>query len=173
VVDVRRLSVVLAVSAGLLLASCSGGNDTTGTPGSTEAPSEQTSVSTPAEPDPTTTPERTVDALAACEAFIGDGGASSLMQRVPAALNSIGPELDAATAQELVDIADEIAEAIAVAPADIAVHLRSVQLPFQQAADALAGGGGAITLDTGAARDAVTPLLSACVDAGFHIDGPA
>jgi len=112
------------------------------------------------------------DALAACEAFIGDAGDNTLMQRVPAALNSIGPELDAASTQELVDIAAEIAAAIAVAPAEIAVHLRSVQLPFQQAADALAGGGGAITLDTGAARDAVAPLLMACADAGYTVDGP-
>ena len=168
----RRLPIVLAVAAALLLVSCAGDDDTAGMAGPTGTPSTRPIEPTPEEPESTPTGQPTADALAACEAFIGDAGDDTLMQRVPAALNSIGPELDAASTQELVDIAAEIAAAIAVAPAEIAVHLRSIQLPFQQAADALAGGGGAVTLDTGAARDAVAPLLMACADAGYTVHGP-
>jgi hypothetical protein len=93
------------------------------------------------------------------------------MQRVTDALTSVGPTLDTYEAQVMAGIGRQIDEAIAVAPADIAAHLRSVQVPFQQAAYALAAGGGEMTLDTGAARDAIPPLLAACADAGYQIAG--
>ena len=166
-----RIRAVLAGAVLTLVAlvGCSGGGA-----GVSASPSESRSdpsvTSTPS-PDPTSPPPR--DALAACEAFIGDAGEASLMQRVPDALTSVGPTLDTYTAQVMAGIGRLIDEAIAVAPADIAAHLRSVQIPFQQAADALAagGGGGPITLNTGAARDAIPPLLAACADAGYKIAG--
>jgi hypothetical protein len=154
-----------AVLTLVVLVGCGGGAvGVSASPAESQA--DPSATSTPA-PDPTSPPPR--DALAACEAFIGDAGEASLMQRVPDALTSIGPTLDTYTAQVMAGIGRQIDEAIAVAPADIAAHLRSVQIPFQQAADALAagGGGGPITLNTGAARDAIPPLLAACADAGY------
>jgi hypothetical protein len=163
-----RARAVLASAMLTLVALVGCGSGVSASP--SESRSEPSVTSTPA-PDPTSPPPR--DALAACESFIGDAGEASLMQRVPDALTSIGPTLDTYTAQVMAGIGRQIDEAIAVAPADIAAHLRSVQIPFQQAADALAagGGGGPITLNTGAARDAIPPLLAACADAGYQIAG--
>ena len=159
---------VLTLVALAALVGCSGSGTAGVSPSRSESRSEPSVTSTPS-PDPTSPPAR--DALAACEAFIGDAGEASLMQRVPDALTSIGPTLDTYTAQVMAGIGRLIDEAIAVAPAEIAAHLRSVQIPFQQAADALAAGGGEMTLSTGAARDAIPPLLAACADAGYQIAG--
>ena len=164
-----RAVLASAVLTLFALVGCSGSSDTAGvSPSPSESRSEPSVTSTPS-PDPTSPPPR--DALAACELFIGDAGEASLMQRVTDALTSIGPTLDTYTAQVMAGIGRLIDEAIAVAPADIAAHLRSVQIPFQQAAYALAAGGGEMTLNTGAARDAIPPLLAACADAGYQIAG--
>ena len=165
-----RTKAVLAGAVLTLVALVGCGGGATGVSASpSESRSEPSVTSTPSA-GPTSPPPR--DALAACELFIGDGGEASLMmKRVPDALTSIGPTLDTYTAQVMAGIGRQIDEAIAVAPADIAAHLRSVQIPFQQAADALAAGGGPVTLNTGAARDAIPPLMAACADAGYQIAG--
>jgi len=159
-----RVAVLVGVAASVLLVGCTSGGTTATSTTTPTTNSSRTSVTT-------TTARPSASALDTCAGYFGDGGQDTLMWRVPDALSQIGPEMDAATARKLVGIGDELEALIKTAPPDLAVHLRATQLPFQQVADSLRGGGGAVRLDTGAARDAILPLTTACVQAGYRVSG--
>lgn len=135
--------------------------------GERESGASLASSTTAATSLPPTTP--VIDAHSACERFIGNGGRYSLLQRIPEILSRIGPELGPDTTTEIQSIHGELDAIITIAPADMAVHLRAVQLPFQQVVDVLANGGGQANIDTGAVQDAIIPLMEACADAGYRV----
>lgn len=89
---------------------------------------------------------------------------------VPEVLARVGPELGQATATDIKSVHAELEAIIAIAPADMAVHLREIQLPFQQVIDTVASGGGQVEIDTGAVKDALAPLMRACFDRGYRMD---
>jgi hypothetical protein len=111
-----------------------------------------------------------VDPLAVCRGYIGDGGPTALISRIPDAIVSIQGALTPAQLAEMLAINAELERLIAIAPSNMSTHLRTTQLPFRQVADAVATGG-ALTLGTGGVRDAALPLLAACVDAGYRANG--
>lgn len=151
----------LSVAALLSLAACTG-NDT---PETTPTPTPAQAVKATPTPTPTPTP----DALAACGIFIGDGQAGSFMVRIPPSLTSIGGDITSDQLNELLDINEGLLDAIDVAPTDLARALSALNEPFQQAADAVAGGGGSLTMDTSHVAADVTEIMGLCVDAGFTI----
>ncbi|MEU3270569.1 hypothetical protein ABZ639_06965 [Saccharomonospora sp. NPDC006951] len=65
---------------------------------------------------------------------------------------------------------DELALIITSGPPEVASHLRATQLPFRQVADAVEGGGGQLTIDTGVATDGVVGIIDACSSAGYHVN---
>lgn len=117
--------------------------------------------------EPRTVSAPTISSYATCEAFLGGGGPESLAARVPTAIQAIGPGVNSAQVRELAEISDELEGVAATAPPGMAASLRSVQVPFRQAEDALAGGGGSLTLDTGSPRDGALAMISACDAAGY------
>lgn len=151
-----RLLAPLACILAALLSACTDGDPVAGT----AAPATAAVSTASAKPD----------AHAACMRLVGDGGEESLLQRAPEALSDhLTPEMTATDARALARISAEIEAIIEIAPAELAARLRSLQLPFRQAADALEAGGGSVTLDTGAVHDAIVPLMDACVEAGYRI----
>lgn len=145
----KRASIL--IPAALLAAACS---STGGTPAVATPPAPSSAV--------------TVDALAACRGFFGDDSATALVNRIPDALLGIGAQLDQAHALQLASISTELDKLIAMAPADLAAGLREMQTPFAQASDALTTGG-AVTLNTGATRDALPRIMAACASDGYKV----
>jgi hypothetical protein len=161
----RAPALAALVGAAALLAGCSGAVD------GIAAPEPYTAPSTTVAPEPATSTAAATDPIAACRGFFGDGGDNELMWRVPNTLTSLTPQLDDAAVRELAAISDEIDALIAVASGKVANALRTMQLPFRQAADALDSGGGPINLDTGVVRTAMPDLIEACNDVGFDMNG--
>jgi hypothetical protein len=116
---------------------------------------------------PASTARQMVDALAVCRGYIGDAGPTSLIMRIPGAINSIEGQLTSTQVVEMMAISAKLEQLIAMPPSNMATHLRTPQLPFRQVADAV-NTGGALTLNTGGVRDTALPLLLACGEAGYQ-----
>lgn len=109
--------------------------------------------------------------MATCRAFIGDGGDSSLIMRIPTAITSIaaaGMSPSSAQIATMLAINDELDDLVRTAPSSMAPSLRAAQLPFRQVADSHTSGGRAV-LNTGGVRDAAYAMMSACADAGYRV----
>lgn len=160
--NVRATSVAALLSA-LVLAGCTAAPTAAPVATTTSQPSAARSTSTP-----TPTPTPTADALAACRLF-GDGGDTSLMQRIPASLTGIGAKLDSARAAELLSINRGLLRAIAVAPPALKASLTSLNAPFQQVADVLGAGGGSLSMDTSHVASDAAQVMRLCAEAGYQV----
>jgi hypothetical protein len=150
--------VLLAVAALVALTACSSTTDTA-TP-STAAPT----VTTTNSPTPVMVTPEPMSAREVCAEFVGVRDPNALLTRIPEVLNSVDVPMPEETVNAMLDINGQLDDLIERAPADLAALLREIQLPFQQAEDAVNGGGGKVNLDTGAARDGVIELVIQCPD---------
>jgi len=136
--------------------------------GTAPEPEESEPVVTEPTADPVEDVTTEDDALVACALF-GEGGEESLMQRIAPALTGIGSTITGEQIDELLYINSGLSRAADVAPDDLAAALAALNRPFQQAADAVASGGGGLSMDTSHVMEDVTEVMELCVDAGFTI----
>lgn len=146
--------ILAALTALVALIACSSTADTATPSTRAAAPSTTSSEVTP---EPMTAHE-------VCLAFIAPDDPESLLITIPDVLTSLESPMSEATISTLLEINAKLVELIEVAPADLAAILREIQLPFQQTEDVATDGGGAFTLDTGAAADGVITLVNRCGD---------
>lgn len=167
----KKPASLIATSAMLLaLVACSSSADDAADTATSEPTAPSTSASPTPTPAPTPTPSPTpeIDALAACSAFM-DGGDTSVMFRVPPALSSIGGTITDAQVDELLDLNRALTAAAEISPAPLAAALTNVNVPFQQAADVFAAGGGELTMDTSDMLSKVTKVVELCGAEGFAV----
>src|SRR5690625_1576135 len=163
---VDRVARVVAVSGISLLAlvACSTDDSPSSAPATVAASIEQDSP----EPAPTT-PEPEPDPLPACAALF-DGGAESIVQRVPNLLIELPESLDSTSAQPYMVMDSELRAVTDLAPSTMHDPIETMRAPFGEIAAALTSGGDALNSDTSGVDAAVSELVEQCTDAGFTIE---
>src|SRR5690625_3654844 len=163
---VDRVARVVAVSGISLLAlvACSTDDSPSSAPATVAASIEQDSP----EPAPTT-PELEPDPLPACAALF-DGGAESIVQRVPNLLIELPESLDSTSAQPYMVMDSELRAVTDLAPSTMHDPIETMRAPFGEIAAALTSGGDALNSDTSGVDAAVSELVEQCTDAGFTIE---
>lgn len=161
----RVVQFIAASGVALLaLAACNIDDGPRSTPPTVAASIEQESPS----PDPTT-PEPEPDPIPACSALF-DGGADSIVQRVPNLLVEVPESLDASSGQPYMVMDSELRAVSGIAPSAMHESIETIRAPFADIAAALTASGDAVSSDTSNVDSAITALMEQCVDAGFTIE---
>lgn len=174
----RTIGALLATTA-LLLAGCGEAStvdsDTTTAATQTAATPEPTTVEpTSAEEttaEETTTEETTEDSsgdLLACNLiFNRDADGTSVAERIPDALLSIGPSLGGETLDELLAIDSTLGLAASSASEPLATQITTLKEPFQQVSDVVFDGGGQLAIDTSHITTDIATVMETCTAAGY------
>lgn len=124
-------------------------------------------------PQPALTPESTPspegDQLAACAAFIGDGGESTLIYRIPDAIKSLGASATHEQIEEMLSIFEGLVDVQALAPQPSVLYDAVVELsePFEEFVTVVSQGSGHVHMDTSQIPHDVAVIVEECVDAGY------
>ncbi|MEE6282500.1 hypothetical protein [Georgenia sunbinii] len=164
--NINRVAAALGASV-LLLTACGGGSG-----GSEDVATPPASIGADVvQEEPTaepTTEEPTHDPLAVCAALF-DGGATSVIDRIPELLIDLPEELDSELAQPYLVMDSDLRAVIAIAPADLATSIELLRAPFAEISAAMTTGGERISSDTSQITATVTQIGEECVAAGYDL----
>lgn len=108
--------------------------------------------------------------LESCRAVLGDGGPSSVMQRIPAVINELGSTMSPQQVDEMQEIHSALDQATEGASPALEEALRELDTPFRQLSEQADQGGGDVNLDTGKVKSALPTVMGLCAKAGYEID---
>jgi hypothetical protein len=149
----KNLAATAALSCALLLAACSGTDQSDdATAPAAETPAEATS-------SPTPTVER-VETVETCAGYF-DGGEHSTDTMVTTWGPKIDGELDDAALLEVTVVRDRISSLLFYANEEITPQLQAIQVPFENALTGTVGSPAAV-------EEAVAEFRTACEAAGFE-----
>lgn len=149
----KNLAATAALSCALLLAACSGTDQSD----DATAPAAETSAEATSSPTPT---QERVETIETCAGYF-DGGEHATGALVDTWGPQIGGELDDAGLIEVTIVRDRISSLLFYANEDVTPQLQAIQVPFENALTGTAGSPEAV-------EQAVAEFRAACEDAGYE-----